>query len=154
MCHGKTSNDTSPKHIITCHFPNQYTINRKVCNLLVNSGYKENIISWSVVVTLKLKTSKYAQPYKISWWKKISFQMCRVTFSIRKYFICDVLCNVIEMDVCHLIFGKTITVWYWSVRSKNLRPPSQMQDPRSTKRGSSSHIGPKVNGFVKILSRT
>ncbi|PKU72440.1 RNA-directed DNA polymerase [Dendrobium catenatum] len=32
--------------------------------------------------------------------------MCRVTFSIGKNYVCEVLCDVLEMDVCHLILGR------------------------------------------------
>lgn len=50
-------------------------------------------------------------PYKISWVRKaneilVSY-MCRVSFSIRKHFTCEALCDVIDMDVCHLIFRRT-----------------------------------------------
>lgn len=31
---------------------------------------------------------------------------CRVTFSIGKHYSCKVLCDVLEMDVCHLILGR------------------------------------------------
>ncbi|PKU64652.1 RNA-directed DNA polymerase [Dendrobium catenatum] len=32
--------------------------------------------------------------------------MCRVTFSIGKSYVCEVLCDVLEMDICHLILGR------------------------------------------------
>ncbi|XP_020702028.1 uncharacterized protein LOC110113693 [Dendrobium catenatum] len=33
-------------------------------------------------------------------------ESCRVTFSIGKHYTCEVLCDVLEMDVCHLILGR------------------------------------------------
>ncbi|PKU63286.1 RNA-directed DNA polymerase [Dendrobium catenatum] len=32
--------------------------------------------------------------------------MCRVTFTIGKNYMCEVLCDVLEMDVCHIILGR------------------------------------------------
>ncbi|XP_020689175.1 uncharacterized protein LOC110104415 [Dendrobium catenatum] len=32
--------------------------------------------------------------------------MCRVTFSIGKYYASEVLCDVLDMDICHLILGR------------------------------------------------
>ncbi|XP_020689842.1 uncharacterized protein LOC110104901 [Dendrobium catenatum] len=31
---------------------------------------------------------------------------CHVTFSIGKNYSCEVLCDVLEMDICHLILGR------------------------------------------------
>ncbi|KAI0530751.1 hypothetical protein KFK09_000299 [Dendrobium nobile] len=38
--------------------------------------------------------------------------MCRVTFSIGKQYICEVLCDVLDMDVCHIILGRP---WQYDV---------------------------------------
>ncbi|XP_028549168.1 uncharacterized protein LOC110102806 [Dendrobium catenatum] len=58
----------------------------KVCELLIDSGCTENVISRSVVHALQLKTTKKSQPYKISWVKRgveiTIVEACRVTFSI------------------------------------------------------------------------
>ncbi|XP_020686424.1 uncharacterized protein LOC110102428 [Dendrobium catenatum] len=91
-------------------FRTRCTINGKVCDLLVDSGCTENIISRNAVTALQLKTTKNPNPYKISWVKKgmeigVS-DMCRVTFSIGKHYTCEVLCDVLDMDVCHLILGR------------------------------------------------
>ncbi|PKU65568.1 hypothetical protein MA16_Dca024876 [Dendrobium catenatum] len=99
--------NTSQRHAI---FKTRCTIAGKVCDLLVDSGCTENMISRSVVQALQLKTTKNPQPYKISWVKKgidipVS-EMCQVTFSIGRLYVCDVLCDVLDMDVCHLILGR------------------------------------------------
>ncbi|KAI0499806.1 hypothetical protein KFK09_018014 [Dendrobium nobile] len=82
----------------------------KVCDLLIDSGCTENVISHAVVLALKLKMTKHPQPYKISWVKKgmeITVTVrCRVQFSIGKHYTCEVLCDTVEMDVCHLILGR------------------------------------------------
>ncbi|XP_020691225.2 uncharacterized protein LOC110105887 [Dendrobium catenatum] len=93
-----------------CIFKTKCTIGGKVCDLLVDSGCTENVVSKAVVQALQLKTTKHPQPYKISWVKKgmeISItETCRVHFSIGKHYVCEVLCDVVEMDVCHLILGR------------------------------------------------
>ncbi|KAI0498397.1 hypothetical protein KFK09_021638 [Dendrobium nobile] len=63
-----------------------------------------------MVQTLQLKTTKNPYPYKISWVKKridiAVTEMCRLYFSIGKHYMCEVLCDVVDMDVCHLILGR------------------------------------------------
>ncbi|PKU73240.1 RNA-directed DNA polymerase [Dendrobium catenatum] len=97
----------SQRHSI---FKTKCTLMGKVCDLLIDSGCTENVISRAVVQALKLKTTKHPQPYKISWVKKgmeiMVTETCRVQFSIGKHYTCEVLCDVVEMDVCHLILGR------------------------------------------------
>ncbi|XP_020702058.1 uncharacterized protein LOC110113720 [Dendrobium catenatum] len=96
----------SQRHSI---FKTKCTIGGKVCDLLVDSGCTENVVSRTVVQALQLKTMKNPQPYKISWVKKgmeiMVTDMCRIQFSIGKHYSCEVLCDVVDMDVCHLILG-------------------------------------------------
>ncbi|XP_020697731.1 uncharacterized protein LOC110110544 [Dendrobium catenatum] len=91
-------------------FKTRCTIQGKVCELLIDSGCTENVISRSVVHALQLKTTNNPHPYKVSWIKKgmevTVTEMCRVTFSIGKHYVCEVLCDIIEMDICHLILGR------------------------------------------------
>ncbi|XP_020691127.1 uncharacterized protein LOC110105819 [Dendrobium catenatum] len=99
--------NTSQRNAI---FKTRCTINGKVCDLLIDGSCTENVISRSVVHALQLKTTKNPQPYKISWVKKgidISMtDMCQVTFSIGRQYVCEVLCDVLDTDVCHLILGR------------------------------------------------
>lgn len=97
----------SQRHVI---FRTSCTIEGKVCEVIIDSGCSENVISNSVVKSLQLKTSEHPKPYRISWIKKcvevVVTDLCKVNFSIEKYFSCEVLCDFIEMDVCHLILGR------------------------------------------------
>ncbi|XP_028549525.1 uncharacterized protein LOC110110738 [Dendrobium catenatum] len=97
----------SQRHSI---FRTRCTINGSVCDLLIDSGCTENIISRSVVHKLHLKTTRNPHPYTISWVKKgveiAVTEMCRVTFSIGKSYVCEVLCDVLDMDICHLILRR------------------------------------------------
>ncbi|KAI0500729.1 hypothetical protein KFK09_018945 [Dendrobium nobile] len=91
-------------------FRSKCTIKGKVCDLLIDNGCTENIISRAVVQTLQLKTTKNPNPYRISWVKKgldiHVYDMCRVHFSIGKNYTTEILCDVLDMDVCHLILGR------------------------------------------------
>ena len=84
------------------------TINKRVCDLIINSGSVKNIASKNLVTKLGLKTEKHPSPYKIGWIKKgietLVTQQCRVTFSIGKCYVDEVVCDVVEMDVCHFFF--------------------------------------------------
>ena len=71
-------------------FRSRCTIKKKVCNVIVDSGISENIVSRALVKALKLATEKHPSPYKIGWTKKGAEAcvtwICRVSFSIGKYY--------------------------------------------------------------------
>lgn len=71
-------------------------------------GCTENVVSSAIVNTLKLPTTKHPKPYKIDWLHKgIGIVITeKLTFSIEKHYVCEILCNVIDMDVCHHILGR------------------------------------------------
>ncbi|PKU79630.1 putative mitochondrial protein [Dendrobium catenatum] len=104
----------APRHAVPTQrnalFRTKCTIQGKVCELLVDSGCTENVISRSVVQALQLKTTKKSHPYKISWVKRgieiTVNETCAVTFSIGKHYVCNVVCDVLDMDVCHIILGR------------------------------------------------
>lgn len=98
-----SSTKASQRHAI---FRTRCTVNGKVCYLLIDGCCTENIISKHLIQALNLMVTKHLYPYKISWIKKsvdiLVFEMCRLTFSIGRHFVCEVLRNVLEMDACHL----------------------------------------------------
>ncbi|PKU83878.1 RNA-directed DNA polymerase [Dendrobium catenatum] len=91
-------------------FRTRCTISGKVCDLIIDSGCTENVIARSVVQALQLKTIKKSQPYKIGWVKRgldmTVADCCKISFSIGKHYVCEVTCDVLDMDVCHLILGR------------------------------------------------
>ncbi|XP_020696713.1 uncharacterized protein LOC110109849 [Dendrobium catenatum] len=91
-------------------FKTKGTIKGKVCDILVDSGYTENVISKAAVQALQLKTVPNLHPYKVSWVKKgveiAVIESCCVPFSIGKNYVSEVVCDVIDMDASHWILGR------------------------------------------------
>ena len=48
-------------------FKTTCTINGKVCDVIIDSGSSENIVSEALVKALKHKVEPHATPYKITW---------------------------------------------------------------------------------------
>ena len=91
-------------------FKTRYTVNRKVCDVIIDSGSTENIVSRYMVSKLGLKAEKNPLPYRIGWIKKSSktkvTHTCHFPFSICKNYLDEVKCHVVEMDACHIILGR------------------------------------------------
>jgi hypothetical protein len=80
-----------------------------VCKVIVDSGSTDNLVSTEMVEKLELETTDHPSPYKVSWLQKghqVSVtKQCLVEFKIGGYND-KVLCDVIPMDVCHLLLGR------------------------------------------------
>ncbi|XP_057791898.1 uncharacterized protein LOC131008818 [Salvia miltiorrhiza] len=75
-----------------------------------HSGSCENIISQSLVRALQLPVEKHPEPYSIVWINngegiKVK-ERCRVPLSIGKYYKDEVMCDIVDMDACQLLFGR------------------------------------------------
>jgi len=92
-------------------FRTRCSINDKVCNLIVDIGSSENLVSQKLVEYLKLPTTLHQKPYSLGWVSKGSqfcvSLSCRVPISIGKHYKEEVLCDVLNMDVCHIILGRS-----------------------------------------------
>jgi hypothetical protein len=101
--------DQSQRHKI---FRTHYTVNQRVCDVIIDGGSGENVVSKEMVSKLGLKTEKHPAPYKIGWIKRgtetLVTERCRFTFSIGKHYSDSILCDVVEMDACHLILGRPL----------------------------------------------
>jgi hypothetical protein len=82
----------------------------RVCKVIVDNGSTDNLVSTEMVEKLELEIIDHPSPYKVSWLQKghqVSVtKQCLVEFKIGGYND-KVLCDVISMDVCHLLLGRT-----------------------------------------------
>eukprot|EP00253_Pinus_taeda_P030633 PITA_30633 len=81
----------------------------KCCKLIIDNGSTDNLVVVEMVEKLGLKKLKHPTPYKVSWLQKghqlLVDEQCEVEFQIGRYKD-KILCNVMPMDVCHLLLGR------------------------------------------------
>jgi hypothetical protein len=81
----------------------------RVCNVIINSGSTDKLVSTEMVEKLELETTAHPNPYKVSWLQKghqvTVTKQCLVEFKIGGYRD-EILCDVIPMDVCHIVLGR------------------------------------------------
>ncbi|XP_062075889.1 uncharacterized protein LOC133780020 [Humulus lupulus] len=158
-------------------FCTRCTINNKVCDVIIDSGSTENVVSKALVKTLALQTSPHPQPYKLGWIKcgieaKVT-ELCRFSFSIGKNYHDDVSCDMVEMDACHILLGRlwlfdrdvlhkgrdNTYVFHWKGRKIALLPfiPSSPLPSTSPKVGATLlnlphyRLAPKEHGILQRL---
>jgi hypothetical protein len=81
----------------------------------VNSGRTDNIVSTEMVEKLELEIVAHPSPYKVLWLQKghkvTVTKQCLVEFKIEGYRD-EILCDVILMDVYHLLLGR---LWQYDI---------------------------------------
>eukprot|EP00253_Pinus_taeda_P023337 PITA_23337 len=81
----------------------------KCCQMIIDSGSTDNLVSTEVVEKLKLKTRRHPTPYKVSWLQKehqlLVSEQCELEFQVGKYKD-KVVCDVMPMDVSHILLGR------------------------------------------------
>jgi hypothetical protein len=79
------------------------------CKVIMDSGSIDNLVSTEMVENLELEMTDHPSPYKVSWLHKghhVSVtKQCLVDFKMGEYKD-KVLCDVIPMDVCHVLLGR------------------------------------------------
>jgi hypothetical protein len=77
--------------------------------VIIDSGRTDNLVSTEMVEKIKLETTTHLSSYRVSWLKKghqvMVSKQCKVEFNIGSYKD-EVLCDVIPMDVCHVLLGR------------------------------------------------
>lgn len=82
-----------------------------ICKVIVDSSSIENLVSNTMIDKLGLKKIPHPNPYRVSWLNKdqqtLVDEQCWVAFQIGEYKD-KVLCEVINMDACHLLLGRPL----------------------------------------------
>ena len=90
-------------------FRTRCTVKGSLCDLIIDYGIQENIISKDVIERLQLETETHPSPYVIRWIKEVCgirvHERCKVSSSIGKYND-EVYYDVVDMDACHISFGR------------------------------------------------
>jgi hypothetical protein len=81
-----------------------------VCNVIIDGGSCEKVVSTIMVEKLNLKTEPRSYRYKLQWLRKgndiMVSKKCLVQFSIGKNYKDEVLCDVVPMDACHILLDR------------------------------------------------
>ena len=90
-------------------FRTRWKCEDKCCDLIIDGGSIENLVSEMMVTKLKLKRQKHPRPYRIAWvqdnHKVMVNEQCSMKFKIRSYQD-EVLCDIIPMDICHMLLDR------------------------------------------------
>ena len=77
--------------------------------MVIDSGSTKNFVSQEMVDKLSLETEKLVKPYKVAWFKEgvevPKTHRCLVKFSISKNYKDEIWCDVVSLEVCHILLG-------------------------------------------------
>jgi hypothetical protein len=138
-------------------FQNACKTKDRVCKVIVYSGSTNNLISTEMVEKLELETVEHPSPYRVSWLQKghqvTVTKQCLVEFNIGGYND-KILCDVIPMDVCHLLLGRS---WQYD---RNVIHDGRMNTYTLEKNGRThmllpikdKEVKPEVRNIVLLMS--
>ena len=90
-------------------FHTRYRCEDKCCDVIIDGGSINNLVSEMMVTKLKMKRQKHSHPYRIAWvqddHKVMVNEQCFVKLKIGSYQD-EVLCDIIPMDICHMLLGR------------------------------------------------
>lgn len=88
-----------------------HMINGKVCNVIIDSGSSENFIS-KIVAALN-RSQGGSSPESLQdwlgekgWWSPSKWNECTIPHSIGSGYKDQIVYDVLEMDVCHILLGR------------------------------------------------
>ncbi|XP_024011134.1 uncharacterized protein LOC112086441 [Eutrema salsugineum] len=91
-------------------FQSTCTIKGKVCRFVIDSGSCRNVVSEEACRKLSLRREEHPAPYKLTWLK--DYTKVRIThrtlvsFSIGTHYKDKFFCDIVPMDVSHLLLGR------------------------------------------------
>ncbi|GAV56697.1 Asp_protease_2 domain-containing protein, partial [Cephalotus follicularis] len=101
-------------------FHTKCTSKGKTCNVIIDGGSCENVVSKTMVEKLGLKTEKHPWPYRLLWFRKgnevTMDKRCLVQFSIGHKYHDELWCDVVPMDAFHMLLGRS---WQYGRRTKH-----------------------------------
>ncbi|GKB33513.1 reverse mRNAase [Tanacetum coccineum] len=84
-------------------------VKQEVIEAIVDTGSQKNLISATLVQKLGLTTTLHPSPYSLGWIQKDMDtqvnQQCKFCFAITNQYVDEVTCEVVPLDICHVIFG-------------------------------------------------
>ncbi|XP_074288812.1 uncharacterized protein LOC141613967 [Silene latifolia] len=90
-------------------FHTRCKVNRKICNLIIDSGSCANVVARDLVDELKLQTKDRVKPYKLHWLNgENGIQVKKqalVSLNLGPY-TDEVWCDIIPMNACHILLGR------------------------------------------------
>ncbi|XP_074299028.1 uncharacterized protein LOC141630038 [Silene latifolia] len=90
-------------------FHTRCKVNRKICNLIIDSGSCANVVARDLVDELKLQTKDRVKPYKLHWLNgENGIQVKKqalVSLNLGPY-TDEVSCDIIPMNACHILLGR------------------------------------------------
>ena len=82
----------------------------KVCSVIIDSGSFENCVFMEMVQKFDLNMVPHPKPYNLCWLQRGSDikvkHRCLVSFTIGKHYKDGIWCDIVSMDVCHLLLGR------------------------------------------------
>ena len=82
-----------------------------MCSVIVDSGSCANVVSQSMIEKLNLQTSVHPHPYNIQCLNQSKGlqvnSRCLISFSIGKNYQDELRFDVIPMDACHMLLGRS-----------------------------------------------
>lgn len=89
-------------------FRTKGTVKGKACQIIIENGSTNNLISEKEAKKLELPIEEHPKPYTIVWIKngvKVKY-VCKVPLSIGKRYNDTVSCDVVDMNATYILLGR------------------------------------------------